>query len=605
VLVFGRLARGVTRDQAQAELTTIGRRMAADAPGTHEFLRPEVVPFAHLVVDPRRFNLALTLANIFLVMLIVVVAANVALLLFSRAASREVEIGVRHALGASRWRIVSQLVVEAMALSGLSAIAGLAATRFLLASSIRTREADRGVALPFWVTDSLTPSTIAYGVALTMLVAVIIGVFPALKITGGRFGAGLKSSSAGGGGYRFGGVWTAVIAAQVAVTVLFPATAFFFHRAVVSGQSRDVGFSAAEYLSARLAMDDDAAERTASLAPAPRAGARVIDELRRQLTAETGVTVVALADRLPGMYHPGGRFELEGDDQPPTYGYDVRIASVDAEFFGAVNAPVLSGRGFAPTDLAQGREVAVVNASFVQRVLRGRNPVGHRIRVVRRDGERRPSIEEQHPWIEIVGVVRDLGMIGGADGAGLYRPLASSHAAVHVAVHVQGAPESYGDRLRAVASRVEPTLRVYDVMPLDRVGADQWLESQYMSRLLAVLSGLALLLSLTAIYSVLAFTVTQRTREIGVRVALGANRWRVVSPIVGRPLVQIGLGIGVGGGLVALTFIGLMESIPTPLESGMIAAYALFMLTVCVSACVVPIRRALRLQPSQVLRADG
>ena len=588
LFIFGRLAADVTREEAQAELTTVGQRMAADAPGTHAFLRPEVIPYAHLILDPRNFSVALTFANVFLVMLIVVIAANVALLMFARAASREVEIGVRSALGASRGRIVMQLFVEALALASLSVAAGLVTIRYAIGSFLRMREADSGRPLPFWMNDSLTPSTVAYGVALTMLVAVIIGVFPALKITAGGLSSRLRRLSAGGGGYRFGGVWTAVIALQVAVTVLFPAAAFFFHGAVVAGQTRDLGFAAGEYLSARLAMDEGTDSRAATL----------VEELRRQLLAEPGVTAVTLADRLPGMLHSGSRFEVEGDEAPPTYGHDVRVAAVDVEFFSALGAPIVSGRGFTSNELAAKRDVAVVNTSFVDRVLHGRNPIGRRVRVARRDNE------QPGPWIEIIGLVRDLGM-GGTDGAGLYRPLATDYSTLQIALHVAGVPESLAERLRAIAGNVEPTLRVYDIMPLSGVGADQWLESQYMSRLLVVLSGIALLLSLMAVYAVMAFTVVQRTREIGTRVALGADRRRVVAAIVRRPLAQIGLGIGIGGALVALLFVGLSNSTPTPYEVTSIAAYATLMLGVCLSACIVPIGRALRLQPSQVLRADG
>lgn len=239
-----------------------------------------------------------------------------------------------------------------------------------------------------------------------------------------------------------------------------------------------------------------------------------------------------------------------------------------------------------------------MSTPFVERVLRGGNPVGRRVRRAARGNERPAG-----PWIDIVGVVRDLG-IDGSGGIGLYRPLPGA-SRVHVALHVGADPDLFVDRLRALAARVEPTLRVYDVMPLDRVGADQWLESQYLSRVLAVLSGVALLLSLMAIYAVMAFTVVQRTREIGTRVALGADRWRVIAAIVRRPLVQISLGIGAGGALVALVFVGLMESTPTPLEAGMIAAYSVLMLVVCLSACLVPIRRALRLDLTKVLRADA
>ncbi len=598
-LVFGRLASGVTHDEASAELTAIGQRMAADAPDTHEFLRPEIVPYAHLIVDPRSFGIGIALANVFLIVLMVVVFANVALLMFARASSREVEIGVRNALGASRARIVTQMFTEAIALSALSAMVGLFAARYGLGSLWRTIEADSGRALAFWVNDRLTPSTVAYGVGLTVLAAVIVGVLPAVKATGRSLQAQLRYSSGRGSGYRFGGVWTAVIAAQVAVTVMFPAAAFFFHRWVVAGQTRDVGFPAGQYLSARLVMDPVSAPVAGTSASTiGRRTAATIEELRTRLDAEPDVTAVTFADALPGMQHSGARFEVEGDDAPPSYGYAAGIAFVDPEFFGALGVRLLSGRGFAPLDVGSGREVAIVNVSFVDRVVHGRNPVGRRVRRAARDNE------QPGPWIEIVGVVRDLGVVGN-DDVGLYRPWTPGATTQRVAVHVAGAPEAMADRLRALASSVDPTLRVYDVMPLDQVGADGWIESQYLSRLLAVLSGIALMLSLMAIYAVMAFTVVQRTREIGTRVALGADRWRVITFVIRRPLVQIGLGIGVGGALVLLIFVGMFQSAPTLLEAGLIAAYATMMLAVCLSACLVPTGRALRLEPSQVLRADA
>jgi hypothetical protein len=435
--------------------------------------------------------------------------------------------------------------------------------------------------LPFWINDSLTPSTVVYGVGLAMIVAVIIGVFPALKITRKGLDARLRSYSAGGGGYRFGGVWTAVIVAQVAVTVVFPAAAFFFHRWVVAGQTRDVGFAAKEYLSARLVMDPGTSPRTST----------IVEELRRQFSAEPGVTAVTSPTvfRACGMRADGSKSRVMRCRRPTatTSGWH-RLTPTSSARYVRRSLPVAGSRRAMSLLVVRS---AIVNASFVARVLRGRNPIGHRVRLVGRDAEHPPG-----PWIDIIGLVRDLGM-GGTDGVGLYRPLASDAATVHVAVHVPGGPEAFGDRLRALANRVDPTLRVYDLMPLDRVGADQWLESQYMSRLLAVLSGVALLLSLMAIYAVMAFTVVQRTREIGTRVALGADHWRVIAAIVRRPLLQIGLGIGAGGALVGLISVSLFENTPTPFEATLIAAYALLMLAVCLSACVVPIRRALRLEP--------
>lgn len=230
----------------------------------------------------------------------------------------------------------------------------------------------------------------------------------------------------------------------------------------------------------------------------------------------------------------------------------------------------------------------------------GRNPVGRRIRrLAQGDGE-----TAGRPWVEIVGVVRDLG-VSGSEGVGVYQPLVLDNTSVRLAVHVAGAPEALANRLRVLAADVDPTLRVYDVMSLDQVGADGWIESQYLSRLLTVLSAVALMLSLMAIYSVMAFTVVQRTREIGTRVALGADRWQIIASVVRKPLVQVELGICVGGTLVMLLFAAMFQSAPTVIEAGLIAAYATLMLAVCLSACVAPTRRALRLQPSQVLRVDA
>jgi predicted permease len=580
LIAFGRLGAGVTPDHAQVEFAALARNLARSTPEGGRFLRPDVVRYSQLFFDVRDWTAGLNLANAFLAVLILVVFANVALLMFARAASRESEIDVRTALGASRGRIVAQLFVEAIALSLPSTVVGVLGARFAVGLYWQVYGADSGNALPFWLNDRLTPSTVAYAVGLMLLGAVIAGVFPACKATGVTAGTRLRQGSPGGGGYRFGGVWTAAMASQVAVTVMFPAAAFFFHRWVVDGQTRDVGFPAGEYLSARLVVDR----------------AKSIEDLRQQLAAEPGVTAVTFADRLPGMLHRATRFEVEGDDAPPNFGHPIKVASVDDSFFGAVNAPLVTGRPFVPADQAAGREVAIVNQSFVDRVLHGRNAIGRRVRPFVPGTE--PSSE---PWIEIVGVSRDLGLVGDGDG-GLYRPLSPLATDVHVALHVRGAPEALTGRVRTIASRVDPAMRVNDIMTLDQVGADQWLESQFLSRLLVVLSGMALLLSLMAIYAVMAFTVVQRAREISTRMALGAGRRQIVSAVVRRPLMQIGIGVGAGTLLVLMLFAGLLQSTPTPFEAGLLVAYVTLMLGVCLSACAVPTWRALRLEPGQVLR---
>jgi putative ABC transport system permease protein len=602
LLVFGRLDRNASRAQAQAELLVIGQRAALESRQTHRDLRPQLVPYSWLLFDPSGIQLGLAIGNTFVVMLLVLVSANVALLMFARAATRETEIAVRSALGAGRARIVAQLFVEGLVLSGLAVVVGLVATRVGARSLLATLEANRGQPLPFWMGDSLTPTTVVHAAALTILSAAIISVVPALKVTGRGLEGRLRQSTARAGGFRFGGIWTAVIASQVAATLMFPAAAFLFHRWVVEGQTRDLGFPAATYVSARLEIDRESAPGVPMDATEQAFRSRLrrtYAELDRRLISEPEVAGLTFADRLPGTLHSRWSIEVDGEAPPATsVGHRVSSASVAPNFFDVVGAAILAGRAFTAADVESVSGAVIVNQSFATRVLGGRNPVGRRIRRVRVE-----ETPQAGPWFEIVGMVRDLGML--EEQAGLYHPIAPDAASVlRIAIAVRGTPESFATRLRAVVSEVEPTLQVHDVVPLDEAGASGWIESQYMSRVLAVLSAIALLLSLTAIYSVMSFTVSRRTQEIGVRVALGADRRRVIGTIVRRPLAQVGIGTVAGAILVVLAFVGPFESTPTAVEAASIAAYALLMMGVCLLACVVPARRALRVEPAGALRVE-
>jgi ABC-type antimicrobial peptide transport system permease subunit len=196
-------------------------------------------------------------------------------------------------------------------------------------------------------------------------------------------------------------------------------------------------------------------------------------------------------------------------------------------------------------------------------------------------------------------------MGSGDDAAGVYRPISlESTPSLRVAVAVTGRPAAFAARLRTVAREVEPTLQIHELMPLDDVIAGEIREIAYMSRIMTGLSALALLLSLTAIYSVTDFAISRRTREIGIRVALGAERLRLIGPLLLRPLSQVGLGIVCGAILSFLASISMFESTPSVREAALIAAYALLMMVVCLLACVVPVRRALNVAPAEVLRGD-
>ena len=550
-------------------------------------------------------------------MLLVLLCGNVALLVFARAATRENEILVRNALGASRSRIISQLFAEALVLGSVGAVAGLVAAGFGLRWGMSIVESTSGE-LPFWFNDRLAPMTLLYAGLLTLMGAVIAGVVPAFKVTQGGE-ARLRQGSAGAGGLRFGGIWTLVIVAQIAVTVAFPVTSFFVRRDAVQIRSFDVGFPAEEYLSGRLEMDlqippSPTAAVETSLADFRAQFGMTKRELRRRLLAEPGVVGVTLSTLLPHMRHPQHRIEVDADGARPfeSEEHRVSVAAVDLDFFGVLGAPVLSGRSFHSGDLQASQRVVVVNQSFVSEVLGSRNPVGRRVRYQNPENPTEPRLPDQEPgpWSEIIGVVPDLGMATGGDpsisGAGLYFPLApDSVYPLHMAVHVGGDPNSIVPRLRSLATTVDPTLRLSQLQPLDEIHSATLREYTFWFRLTLLVSSLALLISTTGIYSVMSFTVSRRTREIGIRVALGSNRTAILTAIFRRPIAQVGLGVLAGGSLAgAVSYAVLLDGL-WPWGAALVVGYALLMMGVCMLACVVPTWRALRIEPTEALRVDG
>ncbi|GLC26979.1 ABC transporter permease [Roseisolibacter agri] len=612
ITIFGRLARGATLDEAQAELTTWGRRAAADFPGTHRHLRPRVMPYAQSVALVDGSALLVTKSSyVFFVMLVVLICGNVALLMFARAATREGEIAVRNSLGATRRRIVAQLFAEALVLGGVAAAVGLGAAGLGVRLLVRAFEAHSG-RLPFWFHAGLSPWTVLYAVLLTVLGAAIAGVLPGLKVTRG-LQARLRQTAAGAGGLRFGGIWTAVIVAQIAVTLGFPVVAFSVYGGVRGARTMVADFPAAEFLSARIALDREASPGAdtslAAFVARRRATAR---ELERRLHAEPGVVGVTFAERLPRMHHLPHWIEVDSGGaapQDPRFpgGYRTSSAAVDADYFDVLGVPVRAGRAFHAGDLAPGSRVVIVNESFVRLVLGGRNPIGRHLRYDWRNDESGPLSESAGPapWYEIVGVVPDLGMSAAADPkvAGFYHPLAADVVVpLHVAVRVRGGDAAaFAPRLRAVAAAVDPTLRVDDVARMDTLSDAGIAFSMFWVRLLGVVSAVAMLLSMAGIYAVMAFTVARRTREIGIRVALGASRRRLVASVFARPLAQVALGV-VAGGVLTVLLRDVEEATPAALAGAL--AYSVFMLGVCLLACIVPTRRALRVEPTVAMRVD-
>jgi putative ABC transport system permease protein len=389
-------------------------------------------------------------------------------------------------------------------------------------------------------------------------------------------------------------------------------------------EAYDVGFHADQYLGAAIALD----AATVSGASAANADsvrnaryASALEEMRRRLLNEPGVTGVTFVDRLPRSEHrerlvqveDESRTTLSSDAAPVPVSRDslswVSTATIDPGYFDVLDVPLLAGREFNSGDVSSDAPVLIVDEVFVKQVLHGRSAVGQRVRFIAPASAGAKVPEAPGPWYQVVGVAKDLGLTSlthrGRD-PGVYLPAdLRKDGPLFMAVHVKGDPMSFVPRVRAVGSAVDPALRLSELERLNEVYSDVLWFLRLWIRITLGLTAIALLLSLAGIYAVMSFTVARRTREIGIRVALGANARTMVAQIFRRPLTQVSIGVLLGSmlaGLLMLTEMGGGTISVTGI--GLMLIYGVVILTVCLLACVVPTRRALSVEPMEALRVE-
>jgi hypothetical protein len=367
--------------------------------------------------------------------------------------------------------------------------------------------------------------------------------------------------------------------------------------------SYDAGFSTQEYIGVNIGIDSLASERVPTS----------LDALRRSLEAEPSVAGVTFANALPREGFPYEPVQVMS--LPGTPGNWVATAAIDPSYFDVLRAPMITGRAFTRADLAANAHVVIVDRGFADLVMNGRNPVGHRVRFT--SAQTPDSMVAKAPSYEIIGLVKDLGVVSPSQtrrAAGVYVPaVPGSKGALNMIVHARGDPLSLAPRIRTLATAVDPSLRIEQVTRLDEVvNPTLWFFGLW-TRIILGLTGVALLLSLSGIYAVLSYIVARRTREIGVRVALGASARRVITSIFKRPIIQVTMGVIAGCGLIALAAILVQNT--TQFEGTevggmgrgeftMLVGYAIVMLGVCALACIVPTLRVLRVQPTQAMRTE-
>jgi predicted permease len=608
IRIFGRLAPGVTLEAAQREIDAV--RAAWPDAAAHEHLRPRVDYYATSIRTEDQLGHEMTILysiNFVFIILLGICGANVATLVFARTVTREAEITVRTALGASRSRIVAQLVAEALVLAGVATGVGLAGASFILRLVRDIFTEAQGQRLPFWWDAALDTETILYSAVLAVIAALLVGGVPALKATGRQMQGRLKQAGASGGTTRFGTLWTSVIVSQVAVTVVFlvAVVALGWEALDLNRKFVQVAFPRADYLAANVSMPDGTPPGRRRL---------VFDELERRLRQEPSVADVTYATRLPAMGAEEFRVELASQARQAeavARGGDdvlwVRSARVSATYFETFGQAIVAGRTFTRSEAESNRPVAVVDESFVRLVLGergGRAALGQQVRQPARGAGGEPG-----PWFEIVGVVKDMSRTPArkTPEAMLYRPLGADESSVEMVIHARGAASSAASPLRIAAVAVDPALRLRDVLPLDQAAEVEARTLGYVIKAIAIVAGVALLLSTAGIYALISFTLSRRTREIGIRAALGASPRRVIAGLLRRSLLQVGLGVAIGS-LPGAAFMSQQakEYASTAMTGiALTAGVAAFIVAVAAISCIVPVRRALRIQPTEALRADG
>jgi putative ABC transport system permease protein len=605
ITMFGRLAPGYTLEEAQAELGTFGERASAMWPDTHARLRAQVLPYTYPYSDingPAR-EMQMHAIKLAIGLLLVVVAVNVSVLVYARTATRLGEISIRTALGASRRRVVTQLFVEAIVLSGTAALLGLAIASAVLE---RLNVVIQGPSLPFWVRYRLTPSLVLYVVALALIAGVIVGVLPALKVTGRRVQAGLQKLTARGSQIQLGRLWTAMIVVQVAVAVAaLPYTIYIAGASLRRGTAAE-RYPAEEIVRAGLSMEESgemSLTGTASEEQRARllAGAR---EFIRRVETEPDIAGVTITRSFPG-YEWGTDVDIEGGAT-----IEAQYNDFGVDLFPVFDQPIVAGRDFAPADAGEGSSAVIVNEAFA-RTMAGRpeSALGRRIRIAATPHEDGGEVE--NPWLEVVGVVPNFTVTEGLDPNPdplLYLPLSLERAVkadyVMVAIRMRGAPgQPLEKKLRQIAAAIDPGLQVNNTRTAAAIRLESKQALRFLGFAISILTLSVLLLSSAGIYAMTSFTVARRRREIGIRAALGAGARQVLGGIFARVGAQIGVGVlaGLGAALAINQAAGGMISRQLIL---LLPLVALIMTLVGLLAALGPARRGLAVQPTEALRGD-
>jgi putative ABC transport system permease protein len=596
--VAGRLRTGISVEQAQAELDAIARRLEQAYPDVNAGLRIRLTSLLDETVGSVRTALLFVLSAVGFVLLIA--CANVTNLLLARASTRQREIAVRTTLGASRARLVGQLLTETLVLYVAGAGAGLCLAAWGLDALIALSPGD----IPRLAGTELDLTTLAFTVGLTLITGIVFGLIPALhstfRVPAEQLKAAARSATAGRASRR---ARATLVAAEVALSLMLMVGAALAARSLLQLQRVNTGLDAEGVLTFNVVPPETAYPNGDSVR-------RFHREVIERLSAQPSAIAVGATSHLPlSGQNVESRVTPEGWQPPsPEQGAGAGLRGVTGGFFDALGARVTAGRAFTDADTSTSPPVAMVNEEFARRYWPGQSPVGKRLKQGR--------IESEDPWKVVVGVYADLKHQGpqAETRPEVMFPYAQTHdywvtrfmRGLSVVIRTSGDPMSLMPAARGAVRSVDPSVPLVDPQRMTTLVWDSVAQPRFRSTLLVSFACLAGLLAVVGIYGVVGFNVGQRMQEISVRIALGAQRSSVVGLIVRQESVPVVIGVAVGAaGAIAVgrAMRTLLFNV-TPADPVTFIAMPVLLGAVALLACLIPARRALDVDPVNGLRAE-
>ena len=590
LVVVGRLRPGVEAEAAQAELTALERRLARDYPGSSAVGAFRMLPWREAVIGDGGRPLLLLLGAVGFVLLIA--CANLANLLLARGNARQREVTIRAALGAGRKRLVRQFLTESVLIGVLGGAAGIGVAYF----AMRPLAALRPPGSEQLGEPAIDVRVLAFALLLSLLSGIVFGLAPALQAARAELGSALRrggrGSSAGRDRNR---VQSLLVVAQVALSLVLLVGAGLMVRSLLRLSDVDPGFRSERVLSVALPL------------PQPQYGEehRQIafwEEYLERVRALPGVQAAGAVFPLP-LSGPSGSAALAIEGRPHTTDQQVNvgISWVMPGYFEALGIPLRSGRPLTERDRQESPQVILVNETMARQLWSGEDPIGKRVTF--------DAKADTVTWFTVVGVVGDVRPreLRLAPRAEIYLPhLQNPWPSLSLVLRVRGDPEQLVGALRREAASIDPNLPLGDVRTLEEILDRAVAQPRFQAYLLSAFAGLALLLAAVGIYGVVSFSVSQRTREIGVRLALGALPADVVGHFVRKGLLPVvaGLALGLGASLMAVRLLsGLLYEVPRTDPVTFVAVPAI-LVVVAALAALLPARRATRVDPMVILRAE-